>query len=182
LQRNNLLSLQMIKNLFSRAVNSQFLIYVLRCVVGFLIGWILIQLYPKFDFFWSLLSIILVISPEENQAKKLTIDRFKSNFLGSISGLAVFFLPIDDLYKVILGIILTCVLCRVFNLLNVARSAIVALLIILIEHKNDGMIAPVIRFTSTAIGCFIGLSVTLVSSAIIQKINISLGNHQPNGK
>jgi uncharacterized membrane protein YgaE (UPF0421/DUF939 family) len=130
---------------------------------------------PEFDLFWAMLSIILVISPEEEQAKKLTIDRFKSNFLGSLSGFAVFFLPIDDLYKIILGIVLTCLLCRFFTLLNVARSAIVALLIILIEHKDDSLFAPVGRFIPVALGCFIGLGVTLVTSAIIQRINTILG-------
>lgn len=161
----------MIRNLFQRTINSQFLVYMLRCIIGFLIGWILINKLPQFDVFWALLSIILVISPEENQAKKLTIDRFKSNFLGSLSGLVVFFLPIDDVYKIILGILLTCILCRLFNLLNVARSAIVALLIILIEHKDDTYFAPVSRFVTTAIGCFIGLGVTLITSYIISKMN-----------
>ncbi|MBF0597670.1 FUSC family protein [Faecalibacter rhinopitheci] len=161
----------MVTSIVKRAINSQFLVYLLRCIIGFLIGWILILKFPQYDFFWALLSIILVISPEENQAKKLTIDRFKSNFLGSLSGLVVFFLPIDDLYKIILGIIITCIFCRIFNLLNVARSALVAVLIILIEHKNDSLFAPISRFLTTAVGCFIGLGVTLVTSIMIQEIN-----------
>ena len=110
----------------------------------------------------------MVISPEEHKSKQLSIDRFKSNFVGSLSGLAVFFLPIDDLYKILIGIIFTCIFCKIFNLLDVARSAIVALLIILIEHKNDDLLAPVVRFTSVAVGCFIGLGVTLVTSALLQ--------------
>jgi Predicted membrane protein len=143
---------------------------VVRCIIGFLIGYVLILAFPEFDLFWALLSIILVISPEEELAKKLTIDRFKANFLGSLSGFAVFFLPVEDLYKIILGIILTCLLCRFFTLLNVARSAIVALLIILMEHKDDTVFAPIGRFIPVAVGCFIGLGVTLVTSFFIQRI------------
>ena len=127
--------------------------------------------FPEFDLFWTLLSIILVISPEEHKSKQLSIDRFKSNFVGSLSGLAVFFLPIDDLYKILIGIIFTCIFCKIFNLLDVARSAIVALLIILIEHKNDDLLAPIVRFTSVAVGCFTGLGVTLVTSALLQDMN-----------
>lgn len=164
----------MIRSLVQRIINSQFIVYVVRCLIGFMIGYILMHKFPEFDLFWTLISIILVISPEEKQARQLTIDRFKSNFLGSLSGLAVFFLPIDDLYKIVCGIILTCVLCRVFSLLNVARSAIVALLIILIEHKDDDLLAPIARFTSVAVGCFIGLGVTLVTSALVQEMSNSI--------
>ena len=164
----------MIKGSVEKIINSQFIVYVFRCIIGFLIGYILMHRFPEFDLFWTLISIILVISPEEHQAKQLTIDRFKSNFIGSLSGLAVFFLPIDDLYKILVGIILTCVFCKIFSLLNVARSAIVALLIILIEHKDDSLFAPIARFTSVAVGCFIGLGVTLVTSALIQDMNKSL--------
>lgn len=168
---HHLLAILMVHSIVKRAINSQFIVYLLRCIIGFLIGWLLILQFPQFDFFWSLLSIILVISPEENQAKKLTIDRFKSNFIGSLSGLVVFYLPIEDVYKVILGIIVTCVFCRIFSLLNVARSAIVAVLIILIEHKNDSIFAPFARFATTAVGCFIGLGVTLITSFMIQRMN-----------
>lgn len=163
----------MLRSLILRTIKSQFIVYLLRCIIGFLIGWVLINKFTEFDLFWVLLSIILVISPEENQAKQLTIDRFKSNFLGSISGLAVYFIPLDNIYKVILGIILTGILCRIFSLLNVARSAVVALLIIVIEQDGNYM-APVIRFSTTAIGCFIGLGVTLVTSTLIQDINKNL--------
>lgn len=166
----------MLFNFFSRFINSQFITYVIRCLIGFLIGYLLILYFTGIDLFWALLSIILVISPEENQAKKLTIDRFKSNFLGSLSGLIVFLLEIEDIYKVILGIIVTCVLCRIFDLLNVARSAIVALLIILLEHKGDGIMSPIIRFGSVALGCFIGLGVTLTTSAFIQFFNKNVFN------
>ena len=161
----------MARNLVQKIINSQFIVYVFRCLIGFAIGYILMHKFPEFDLFWTLLSIILVISPEEHKSKQLSIDRFKSNFVGSLSGLAVFFLPIDDLYKILIGIIFTCIFCKIFNLLDVARSAIVALLIILIEHKDDDLLAPIVRFTSVAIGCFIGLGVTLVTSALLQDMN-----------
>ena len=169
----------MLINFFSRFINSQFITYVIRCLIGFLIGYLLILYFSGIDLFWALLSIILVISPEENKAKQLTIDRFKSNFLGSLSGLIVFFIEIEDVYKVILGIIVTCVLCRLFDLLNVARSAIVALLIILLEHKGDGIMSPIMRFSSVALGCFIGLAVTLVTSYFIQFFNKNIFHKPP---
>jgi uncharacterized membrane protein YgaE (UPF0421/DUF939 family) len=148
---------------------------MLRCVAGFLIGYLLIQAFPQYELFWALLSIILVISPDEKDAKKLTIERSKSNFIGSISGLLVFFVHLDDIYKITLGILVAISICRLLNLMNVARSAIVALLIVLMQHNTDSYWAPVERFLFVTFGCLIGLSITLTTSYIFtyldKKIN-----------
>ncbi|MDH5825918.1 FUSC family protein [Sphingobacterium sp. SG20118] len=147
-------------------MHSPFIAYIIRCIAGFLIGYFLIKAFPQFELFWTLLSIILVISPDERDAKKLTIERSKSNFIGSISGLLVFFIPLDDIYKITIGILVAISICRFANLMNVARSAIVALLIVLMQHQTDSYWAPVERFLFVTLGCLIGLSVTLVTSYI----------------
>lgn len=153
------------------AINSPFVAYTIRCVTGFLIGYFLMVQFPQHELFWVLLSIILVMSPDEKDARKLTIERSKSNLIGSISGLLVFFIPIDDVYKITLGILLTLIICRFADLINAARSAIVGLLIVLIEHKTDTYWAPGERFIFVTIGCLIGLSVTLVTSYIFNCLN-----------
>lgn len=154
----------MLLKFIERLIKSPFITYIIRCVSGFLIGYSLREIFPEHELFWTLLSIILVISPDEKDAKKLTIERSKSNLIGSISGLLVFFIPLEDVYKIILGILVAIIICRIANLMNVARSAIVALLIILIEHKTDSYWAPAQRFAFVTAGCFIGLSVTLITS------------------
>lgn len=161
----------MLVKLIKRSINSPFLAYAIRCITGFLIGYFLIEKFPQHEFFWALLSIILVISPDEKDARKLTIERSKSNLIGSISGLLVFFMPTDDVYKIASGILIALIICRFADLINAARSAIVALLIILIEHKTDTYWAPGERFIFVIIGCFIGLSVTLVTSYIFNFLN-----------
>lgn len=138
--------------------------YLLRCIIGFLIGYSLILLFPEHDFFWTLLSIILVISPDEKDAKKITVERVKSNLIGSISGLIVFFLPMSMMYKVVIGITITVLVCQFFRLINVARSAIVAVIIILVEPHTEIVLLPIDRFLSVALGCVIGLLITLVTS------------------
>lgn len=156
-------------------MHSPFIAYIIRCIAGFLIGYFLIEAMPEYELFWTLLSIILVISPDERDAKKLTIERSKSNFVGSVSGLLVFFIPLDDIYKITIGIVIAISICRFFDLMNVARSAIVALLIVLMQHETDTYWAPVERFLFVTFGCLIGLSVTLVTSYIFtyfdKKIN-----------
>lgn len=145
-----------------KIISSNFVNYSLKVLIGFFIGYFLFKTFPNYNLFWSLLSIILVISPEEVDSKKLTVERVKANFIGSLAGIATWFLPIPDLAKIVMAIILALVTCRVFDVVKVARTAIVAVLIVLIEHKNDDFLAPISRFFSVAGGCLIGLLVSVV--------------------
>lgn len=151
---------------------NQLFVYIFRCLTGFLVGYNLMILFPKYELFWGLLSIILVISPEEKDSKRLTVERVKSNFIGSVVGLlCVFILPEPNVYLVMLGIIITSIICYLFNVMNMARVAIVALLIILLQnHISEIVIAPVIRFLTVAVGCLIGLLITVTTSFFIDKI------------
>lgn len=130
-------------------------------LIGFTLGYSVYIAYPQYELFWALLSIILVISPEEVDTKKLTIERVKANFVGSIAGIIVFFLPLSDWGKLIIGILAAITICKYFNLMKVARSAVVAIMIVLIEHKAESVQVPITRFLAVATGCFIGLSVSL---------------------
>lgn len=157
------------KSFIIKILHSQFAIYLLRCLIGFLIGYYLMLQFPKFDLFWTLISIILVISPEEKNAALLTTERVISNLIGSVSGLIVYFLPINELIKISLAIVLAVMICRLFQLMKVVRSAVVAVLIILIEHKS-GVLTPFERFLTVLIGCLIGLIVTLSTTLIINQL------------
>ena len=149
-----------------KAIGSNFLNYSIKVFVGFAIGYGCLSLYNNHDLFWMLLSIILVISPEEEDSKRLTVERVKSNFIGSLAGLATWFLPLPILYKTILAIIVALLTCRILNLLKVARTSIVTVLIVLIESKTDDSLAPLHRFVSVAVGCLIGLLVSFVIGSI----------------
>ena len=158
-----------VKSLVVRGLNSSFVNYLIRSITGFMVGYALLLSFPQYDLFWLLLSIILVISPEEKDTWKLTFERVVSNFIGSLSGLAVVFLDFRLEVKILLAILMATLLCRAFNLMRVVRSAIVAILIILIEHTGDFM-SPFERFFSVLGGCLIGLVVTLVVTFILQKV------------
>ncbi len=149
---------------FRGFIFSPIFIYICRCLIGFSIGYFLMKAVPQYDLFWALISILLVISPEASDSRKLSIERVKANFVGAASGFAAVFLPVDMYLKVMAGIILAALLCKGFNLLKVARTAIVAVIIILIEKPDEGYLAPIERFISVLAGCIIGLSVILVTA------------------
>ncbi|KGE16093.1 FUSC family protein [Sphingobacterium deserti] len=166
----------MIDRLFRRAISSPVLVYILRCLIGFSIGYVLYTNFVHFELFWSLLSIILVISPEETDSKRLSIERFKSNFVGSFVALLCIIVNGNSLYMIVIGIIVTILVCRFFNIMNMARVAVVALLIIMVQpHQEELSYTPIFRFTSVAIGCLIGLTIVVSSSYLLRELRRKFG-------
>ena len=161
--------MSILKKIFTDKFNRYFFLYLFRVLIGFAVGFSLMEAYPAHGLFWTLLSIILVISPEEKDTPRLTIERVISNLIGAASGLAVMFIDIQYIAKVISGIVLAVVICKLFNLMNVVRSSVVALLIILLEH-SDSLLSPFERFLSVAFGCLIGLAITLLTGWIVKSI------------
>ncbi len=158
----------MLQKIIRYSIGSDLVIYVFRCLIGFLIGYQLYLNFKQYEAYWTLLSIILVISPEAKDAKRLSIERFKSNLIGSILGLLCFILHEPNVYLMLFGIVLTVVVCYYFQLMNVARTAMVAFIIVTISEQTQlTWLAAVYRFTSVTIGCFVGLSITILTSYLI---------------
>lgn len=160
------------KNLIVKAITSPSAIYAFRCLIGFVIGYALYIRYVEYELFWGLLSIILVISPEEKDSRKLSIDRVKSNFIGSVVAMAcVLFDEESHFVTIVTGILITILVCKLFKILNYARVAIVALLIILIEpHHSSITFTPFFRFLTVAGGCLIGLLIVISTSYLLQNL------------
>lgn len=161
----------MLSKFIKHIITSQLIIYIIRCVIGFLIGYSLMIRFPEYELFWSLLSIILVISPEGKDTRKLTIERVKSNLIGSVVGLICLFINSPTVLLLVLGIVFAIIICYLFKVMNMSRVAIVAFLIIMLQtHTMDESIAPIVRFATVTLGCFIGLSVVIVTSVVIKNL------------
>lgn len=166
----------MIDRLIIKCISSPVLIYMLRCLIGFSIGYVLYTRFVHFELFWSLLSIILVISPEESDSKRLSIERFKSNFVGSFVALLCIMINGNALYMIVIGILITILVCRFFKIMNMARVAVVALLIIMVQpHKEELSYTPILRFASVGIGCLIGLSIVVSSAYVLRVVRKRFG-------
>lgn len=167
----------MFKSLIQQIITSPLIIYTTRCFIGFYIGYLLFLKIPSFEVLWTLISIMLVISPEGKHSKKLSVERFKSNLVGSIVGLVCLEIqPDPNLYISLLGVFLTIMTCYLFNILNMARVALVALIIILVQpHTGDVEATPFIRCLAVTAGCVIGLSITVVTSTIIRRLKRHYG-------
>lgn len=163
--------------IIQKIITSQLIIYTARCLTGFFVGYQLMMLYPEYELFWLLLSIILVISPEGKDSRKLTIDRVWSNFIGALVGLFCLLMDSDlSLSILMIGIVATTIICYLFKIMNMARVAIVALLIILLQpHLSAIELTPFVRFATVTIGCLIGLTITVLSSMLIRKLKRHYG-------
>ncbi|MBG6233660.1 uncharacterized membrane protein YgaE (UPF0421/DUF939 family) [Pedobacter sp. CAN_A7] len=165
----------MINKWLNKIVDSHYLLYTFRCVLGFVIGYALFKHFAIEELFWTLISIVLVISPEEKDTRRMSFDRFKSNVIGSGVGLICFLIHPPNAYMMIAGIIVTTLICHLLNMANMARVAIVALLIILSWHQSDhSQFAPIYRFLTVALGCIIGLTIVVTTSWLKNKIK---GSH-----
>ncbi|MFZ4860557.1 FUSC family protein [Sphingobacterium sp. Mn56C] len=161
----------MVHKIIKFFISSPLLIYAIRCLIGFFIGYGLFMKYPEYELFWTLLSIILVISPEERDSRRLSIERFKSNFIGSIVALVCLVFHDSNLYLILTGMLLTIIVCRIFKVMNMARVALVALLIIMVQPHHTAMnVAPIFRCASVGLGCIIGLTIVVLTSMALRPL------------
>lgn len=166
----------MLNKILRYSIGSDLVIYIFRCCIGFGIGY---ELYTHFEnpqLYWVLLSIVLVISPEAKDSKKIAIERFKANLIGSGIGLLCYFIGTPDRFIIAVGIILTISVCYFFNLMEVVRTAVVAIIIVMIHEQDSLSWTAAVEHLGVAIGCVIGLLVTVITSFGInflrKKLNI----------
>jgi uncharacterized membrane protein YgaE (UPF0421/DUF939 family) len=158
------------------ARNKTLAIYAAKCVTGiFLCFPIFIFLNQWVDYTWSLISVILVLSPEGKDALDLSLTRIKANFVGAGTGILILLLNISSPWNLAAGAIISLFICDRLKLNAGARSTLAALIIILLHQEGtfagtnlwDSALSRIIAVVS---GCLLGLLVTYVFHSIF-KIN-----------
>jgi len=165
-----------LKNLLALLVSSSVIIYSFRCVIGFIIGYSIYVGLPDYEGYWTLLSILLVLTPEDKDARRLSIERMKANLIGSSVALVLFLIHKPNLLIILLGVMVIIIVCYGLDLLNVARTAMATLIIVLIyEQETTSWLGAVERLICVVTGCVIGLGITLSTAWMIEKIRAALG-------
>jgi uncharacterized membrane protein YgaE (UPF0421/DUF939 family) len=154
----------MIKEYYNRRVY----IYILECIVGLSICYTLYKNFPQHQFYWSMISAVLVIAPDGKDSDRLAIDRMKANILGSLIGLMLFLIHQPNLFLICIAVILTILIGTFFKLNNALRSALSALVIVMIheEEKSSTWHIAIERMGCVIFGCLIGLLITLISNSL----------------
>ncbi|WCT13109.1 FUSC family protein [Mucilaginibacter jinjuensis] len=136
--------------------------YIIKCLIGTAIGFYLYRLFPTLGA-WCLISIILVLAPDEKDAMNLATNRIIANLIGAAIGLTLFYIHPINLFMICLGITIAIVACELLKLQTATRSAGVALLIITMHQPGQYFWDVALeRAGGVLCGCIIGMIITYV--------------------
>ena len=160
-----------------------FLLYLLQCLIGVIIGFYLYRTRPELGA-WCLISIILVLAPERKDALTLALNRIKANLVGAAVGLILFFIHPMNLFMMSLGVILAVVICELLKLQAVTRSAAVAVIIILMHEPGRYFYDVALERAAGVIGgCGIAMLLTFTLHTVLKKSGLmpEYADNQPQG-
>lgn len=155
---------------YKKFLEIHFLVYITKCILGLFITYSIYVTFPEHQFFWSVISVLLAFSPDDKDAKKVAYDRMKANILGSSVGMILFLIHFPNLLIMGLGVILTILIATALNIQSTTRSALAAVIIVLLyEQENASWHMALERMICVIIGCLIALLLTLLFDFTIYK-------------
>jgi uncharacterized membrane protein YgaE (UPF0421/DUF939 family) len=150
--------------------NKNLIVYAGKCIVGVLLCFVISLFFKSWiDYPWSLISVVLILSPEGKDALELAITRIKANFVGASTGVLMLLIQLPSPWNIALGAAVSLFACDRLKLNTGARSTLAAMIIILLHpegaHLWDSALS---RVSAVVVGCLIGLLVTFVFHSIIK--------------
>lgn len=143
------------------------LLYVLKCVSGIIICYILYKAFPQYPFYWAIVSVAITVSPDSSN--KLAYDRIMANCLGCAVALCLYPIHTSSLLLLSIGVAVTIMIGTFFKLTNVLRSAIAALVIVIInEEEHRSYVIALERVGCVIAGCVVALALTLIFNKVMQ--------------
>ena len=147
-----------------------FICYALECFLGTIIGYYLYLFHPVMGL-WSLLSIILVLSPDRKDAMNLALGRIKANLIGSSTGLMCFAIFPVGLVTTCIGVMTTLLICKLLKLELASRTAMISVLIVTIHEPGEYFWEIAIeRAIGVGVGCLIGVILTYIFYNLLRLI------------
>lgn len=147
----------------ARVLRLDFGLYLAKCLIGTSVCYGLYLLFPGVQFSWSIVSVLLVLAPEFDDSVRLAADRIKANLIGATLGLAVFLVRPPDLLSLAVAVLGTILVCTFFGLGNATRTALAAVVIVLIQEKErNAWNLGLQRMAAVVIGSLVALALTLL--------------------
>lgn len=155
---------------YQKFLEVNFLIYVVKCLIGLVITYTIYISFPQHQFFWSVISVLLAFSPDDKDAKRVAYDRMKANILGSSVGMLLFLIHVPNLLIMAIGVASTIGIATLLNIQSTTRSALAAVIIVLLyEQQNATWHIALERMICVIIGCLIALLLTLLFDVTLFK-------------
>jgi uncharacterized membrane protein YccC len=151
------------------ARNKSLLAYTAKCVAGILLCSLLAFQFSWIDYPWSLISVVLVLSPEGKDTLELTVLRIKANLVGAAAGIVLLLLQLPHPYNLAAGAVLALFVCDRLKLNAGARSTLAAMIIVLLHNEGAHIWDTALsRVSAVIIGCLLGLGITYGFHAVIR--------------
>lgn len=148
-----------------------FLLYLIKALMGLSVCYLLYKIFPGNQFQWSMISVLLVLTPNDSDSNRLAIDRTKANVIGSAFGLLFYLIHKPDLPTISAAVVCTIVFSALVRLGNASRTALAALIIVMVlEGEKDSFVFALERMLCVFAGCFIALALTFVFSPVSRKL------------
>jgi uncharacterized membrane protein YgaE (UPF0421/DUF939 family) len=143
--------------------NPVFLLYIIKCLIGTAICYGFYKAFPQYYLSRSIVSLLLVLAPDWDSSISLPIARIKANITGALIGLFCFTLPFSQLVSLCIGVVLTIAVCTIMRFPSSTRSALAALVIVLLQEMGKPMWSYALqRILAVLLGCLVGLALTLL--------------------
>jgi uncharacterized membrane protein YgaE (UPF0421/DUF939 family) len=168
-----------------RARNKTLAIYAAKCIAGIMLCFLIYMFFNQWvDYTWSLISVILVLSPEGKDAVDLVLTRIKANFIGAGTGILILLLHLPSPWNLAAGATISLFICDRLNLNAGARSTLAAMIIILLHQEGSNSGAPLwdsalSRIIAVVSGCILGLLITYVFHSIFRLSTPVSANESP---
>jgi uncharacterized membrane protein YgaE (UPF0421/DUF939 family) len=150
--------------------NKMMLVYMAKCVTGILLCSLLTLFLGEWiDYPWSLISVVLVLSPEGKDAVDLALTRIKANLVGASVGVLMLLSQLPWPWNIAVGAAVALFICDRLKLNAAARSTLAAVIIILLHPENNTLwSSSVNRVGAVITGCVLGLLITYVFHSFIK--------------
>lgn len=146
-------------------LNKNILLYIAKCIAGYLLVEFLSYIFHYDDISWCLISTLLVLSPDSSEAIPLALNRIKANVVAGSASILCLFIPVPRLFIVIMALAITIFVCYILKLMVGCRSALAAVIIVMLHEstgKHHSWDSALQRMVAVILGCLIGLLITLI--------------------
>jgi uncharacterized membrane protein YgaE (UPF0421/DUF939 family) len=115
---------------------------------------------------WAVVSSIVVILPEVHASIFMAGVRVVANLVGATVGVAIAAIGLPPLPSLVSGLLGVAGACRLLGIDVAARTASVAVVIVLLRLPGAELGTSETRVVLVMIGCLVGLAVTMVAAGI----------------
>ena len=142
--------------------SARFRAYLIKPALGVAFCYGMRLLIPNRETLWSIVSVVLVLAPDDKDAIKLAFDRMKANWTGALIGWLAALTGWPGLVALPLAVPLAILVCLWLRLGTATRSALAGLVIVYV--RDPGMAAGAAAFDRAffvMLGCLVGLLITI---------------------